>query len=116
LRFAVHALGEVLVGDDQRAAATGARRGQRSLPRGEFAGGVIGAAVEDAALAGATLDDIAAIFGAGDADLLEPGLGVAAIREALAADELAVAAPADDELALLAGGAFAAYVLRPSFG
>src|SRR3990172_5982813 len=33
----------------QRSAAVRARLGQRTLPRGEFAGGVIGAAVEDAA-------------------------------------------------------------------
>src|SRR5690606_27170795 len=98
LRLAVHALGEVLVGDHQRAAAAGARRGQRPLPRGEFAGWVVGAAIEDAALARAALDHITAVLGTSDADLLEPGLGVAAIREALAADELAVAPPADDEL------------------
>ena len=69
-----------------------------ALPGGEIAVGVVGAAVEDASLAGLALDDIAAILRAGHADLFQPGFGVAAVGEAAAADELAVAPIADDQL------------------
>src|SRR3989304_9153464 len=89
-RFAFQALGVLLVGHHQGAAAVGTWRRQRPLPGSELAGRVIGAAEEHAAPARAALHQFAAIQRAGHADLLQPRLGVAGFRGSLAAGEFSV--------------------------
>ena len=97
LRFA-------FVGNDQHPAAFGAGLGQRFLPGREIAIRIIDTTEEGAPLARLALHQFAAIGRAGHADLQEPGLRIAAIRETAAGDELPKAPVTDDQF-LAAGRA-----------
>ncbi|MPN11305.1 hypothetical protein SDC9_158606 [bioreactor metagenome] len=106
--FAIHTLQFTFVGYYQHTAAFRAWGSYGSFPGGEIAIGIIGTTKEDAAFAGLALNDLAAIFGASHADLLQEGLGITAFGEVAATDKFAKAAPADDKL-VSAFGAIAAY-------
>ncbi len=73
----------------------GARFWQGPLPGGEIAFRVVSTAVEGAALASLAHDQVAATFRTLHPDLLKIRLGVSALREVTAGDELAIAAPFD---------------------
>ena len=86
---ALGAFGRLLVDLYKEAAADAAGLGEGAFPACPIAVGVVGAAVEGAALAGFLFDDFAAVFGAADADLDQNLLRVAAAREIAATDEAA---------------------------
>lgn len=96
--LAFQALDLALVGDDQRPAAFGAGCGNRPLPGCKLAGRVVGAAVKYAALASLALHDLAAVFGAFHPNFLQPGFCIAAGGKIAAADKLAEAPPANDQI------------------
>ena len=78
--LAGQALHLAFIGDNQGAFTLWAFGGNRPFPGTEFAFRVIGTAEKGAAFAGLALNNIAAVFRAGYANLLEERLSMAAVR------------------------------------
>ena len=70
--------------DDEQAIALWTWLDNWALPRGEIAIGVIHTTEERASLAGLAFDKVAAIFGTGNTDLLQPRLGITTFGKAAA--------------------------------
>src|SRR3972149_8431507 len=90
-RFALKPLSFAFVQDYQCPAAGWAGLGKWFFPGSETAVRIIGATVEYPPLTGFAFHQIAAIFRAGNAYLLQEGLGMPAGGEGAAADKLAKA-------------------------
>jgi len=95
--LAVYALYFVLVAEHKQTAAMGTWRWDGFFPRSEIAGGVIGASVKHPAFAGLADDQVTAIFGALNADLLQQGFGISACGKIAASNKFAIAPPSDDQ-------------------
>jgi hypothetical protein len=96
LLFTIGAFSVIFVVDNEQVPAIGTGFFQWFFPGGKFTFRVVRATVKSSPLPSFSFYNLTPIQGAGDTNFLQKWFRVAAFREITAADELAIASPADD--------------------